>query len=121
VPQHLSTCLEFNRLCDAQIVGEYHLGEFVNRFRHGSLVMKLADSDVARLPTLLFGTINGVIGVIASVPQAQFAFLSKLQVGHGQLHAVTLDPHVGFQYWLGLQLCVCWLGLCKQECCYFGL
>ena len=72
----------------AQIVGEYHLGEFVNRFRHGSLVMKLADSDVARLPTLLFGTINGVIGVIASVPQAQFAFLSKLQVGHGWLHTM---------------------------------
>ena len=52
----------------------------MNRFRHGSLVMKLADSDTARLPTLLFGTINGVIGVIASLPQTQFTFLSRLQV-----------------------------------------
>jgi len=27
-----------------EVVGEYHLGEFVNRFRHGSLVMRLPDS-----------------------------------------------------------------------------
>jgi hypothetical protein len=74
----------------AQIAGEYHLGEFVNRFRHGSLVMKLADSDTARLPTLLFGTINGVIGVIASVPQAQFTFLSRLQVRN--LVQLTCQP-----------------------------
>jgi len=76
-------------------VGEYHLGEFVNRFRHGSLVMKLADSDVARLPTLLFGTINGVIGVIASVPQAQFTFLSKLQVGARSAARGDLRPAYG--------------------------
>ena len=62
------------------MVGEYHLGEFVNRFRAGSLVMKLADSETARLPTLLYGTINGVIGVIASLPHAQFTHLLRLQV-----------------------------------------
>ncbi len=28
----------------AQTVGRYHLGEFVNRFQHGSLVMRLPDS-----------------------------------------------------------------------------
>lgn len=27
-----------------QTVGRYHLGEFVNRFQHGSLVMRLPDS-----------------------------------------------------------------------------
>ena len=52
----------------------------MNRFRRGSLVMKLPDSEAAKIPTLLFGTINGSIGVVASLPQQQFAFLSRLQV-----------------------------------------
>ncbi len=62
------------------MVGEYHLGEFVNRFRPGSLVMKLPDSEAAAIPTLLFGTINGVIGLVASLPKPQFDFLTRLQV-----------------------------------------
>uniref|UniRef100_A0A5B7BQC4 DNA damage-binding protein 1 n=1 Tax=Davidia involucrata TaxID=16924 RepID=A0A5B7BQC4_DAVIN len=62
-----------------EVVGEYHLGEFVNRFRHGSLVMRLPDSDVGQIPTVIFGTVNGVIGVIASLPREQYVFLEKLQ------------------------------------------
>ncbi|RVW39468.1 DNA damage-binding protein 1 [Vitis vinifera] len=62
-----------------EVVGEYHLGEFVNRFRHGSLVMRLPDSDVGQIPTVIFGTVNGVIGVIASLPHDQYVFLEKLQ------------------------------------------
>lgn len=59
--------------------GEFHLGEFVNRFRHGSLVMRMPDSEAAQIPTVIFGTVNGVIGVIASLPQEQFVYLHKLQ------------------------------------------
>jgi DNA damage-binding protein 1 len=62
-----------------EVVGEYHIGEFVNRFRHGSLVMKLPDSDIGQIPTVIFGTVSGMIGVIASLPQEQYAFLEKLQ------------------------------------------
>lgn len=62
-----------------EVVGEYHLGEFINRFRHGSLVMRLPDSDVGQIPTVIFGTVNGVIGVIASLPYEQYIFLEKLQ------------------------------------------
>ncbi|KAF2310831.1 hypothetical protein GH714_017510 [Hevea brasiliensis] len=62
-----------------EVVGEYHLGEFVNRFRHGSLVMRLPDSDVGQIPTVIFGTVNGVIGVIASLRHEQYVFLEKLQ------------------------------------------
>lgn len=62
-----------------EVVGEYHLGEFVNRFRHGSLVMRLPDSEASQIPTVIFGTVNGVIGVIASLPQEQYLFLHKLQ------------------------------------------
>lgn len=62
-----------------EVVGEYHLGEFVNRFRHGSLVMRLPDSDIGQIPTVIFGTVNGVIGVIASLSHEQYVFLEKLQ------------------------------------------
>ena len=62
------------------MVGQYHLGDFVNKFCHGSLVMKLPDSDAAKIPTVLFGTINGAIGVLASLPQEQYSFLERLQV-----------------------------------------
>lgn len=63
-----------------EVVGEYHLGEFVNLFRHGSLVMRLPDSESSQIPTVIFGTVNGVIGVIASLPQEQYQFLEKLQM-----------------------------------------
>ena len=62
-----------------EIVGEYHVGEFVNKFRRGSLVMRLPDQEHADVPTLLFGTVNGVIGVLATLPREQFEFLSALQ------------------------------------------
>lgn len=62
-----------------EVAGEYHLGEFVNRFRHGSLVMRLPDSDIGQIPTVIFGTVNGVIGVIASLPSEQYGFLERLQ------------------------------------------
>ncbi|KAL6499676.1 DNA damage-binding protein 1a [Orobanche gracilis] len=62
-----------------KVVGEYHLGEIVNRFQHGSLVTRFLDSDVGQIPTVIFGTINGVIGVIASLPHEQYVFLEKLQ------------------------------------------
>ncbi|KAJ3708399.1 hypothetical protein LUZ61_012104 [Rhynchospora tenuis] len=63
-----------------EVVGEFHLGEFVNCFRHGSLVMRLPDSDTgAIIPTVIFGTVNGVIGIVASLPHDQYLFLEKLQ------------------------------------------
>eukprot|EP01105_Mastigella_eilhardi_P017926 TRINITY_DN4133_c0_g1_i1.p1 TRINITY_DN4133_c0_g1~~TRINITY_DN4133_c0_g1_i1.p1 ORF type:complete len:1128 (+),score=278.84 TRINITY_DN4133_c0_g1_i1:36-3419(+) len=61
------------------VVGEFHLGEFVNRFRHGSLVMKTMESETHNVPTVLFGTVNGVIGVVASLPQADYDFFLRVQ------------------------------------------
>ncbi|KAL4189515.1 hypothetical protein AMTRI_Chr08g165760 [Amborella trichopoda] len=62
-----------------EVIGEYHLGEFVNRFRHGSLVMRLPDSESSQIPTVIFGTVNGAIGIVASLSQHQFKFFEKLQ------------------------------------------
>nr|XP_034896823.1 DNA damage-binding protein 1-like [Populus alba] len=65
--------------CRLEVLGEDHLGEFVNRFRHGSLVMHLPDSDGGQIPTAIFGTVNGVIEAIASLSCEQYLFLEKLQ------------------------------------------
>lgn len=47
--------------------------------RHGSLVMRLPDSELASIPTLLFGTVEGAIGVMASLPQELYTLLERLQ------------------------------------------
>ncbi|KAK1256749.1 DNA damage-binding protein 1a [Acorus gramineus] len=60
-------------------VGEYHLGEFVNCFHHGSLVMRLPGSELEKVPTIIFGTVNGAIGIIASLPSDLYIFLEQLQ------------------------------------------
>ncbi|KAK1309389.1 DNA damage-binding protein 1 [Acorus calamus] len=60
-------------------VGEYHLGEFVNCFHHGSLVMRLPGSELEKVPTVIFGTVNGAIGIIASLPSDLYVFLEQLQ------------------------------------------
>ena len=62
-----------------EVTGEYHVGELVNKFARGSLVMSLRDGDNLHVPTLLFGTANGVIGVLASLPKDVYEFTEKLQ------------------------------------------
>eukprot|EP00884_Botryococcus_braunii_P023468 jgi/Botrbrau1/9805/Bobra.0322s0012.2 len=62
-----------------EVVGEFHLGEIVNRFRAGSLVVRMADQEALHVNTILFGTINGVIGVVASLPQQLFEWFQKLE------------------------------------------
>ena len=60
-------------------VGSFHVGDLINRFRKGSLIMKLPDSETATLQTTLYCTVYGAIGVIASLPEAHFKFFATLQ------------------------------------------
>ncbi|CAH0488401.1 unnamed protein product [Peronospora farinosa] len=88
-----------------ETVGEFHLGEFVNRFRYGSLVMQnnatsaqalaaststgpsdMVDVDksapgvlAVQNQSMLFGTVSGMIGVIFSISKDQHAFLLRVQ------------------------------------------
>lgn len=63
-----------------QEVGLFHLGEFVNVFRHGSLVMQHAlESSTPTQGSVLYGTVNGAIGLVTQVPQDFFNFLSDVQ------------------------------------------
>lgn len=41
--------------------------------------MRAGDSDSPAIPTLIFGTVNGVIGVIASLGKEDFDFMLKVQ------------------------------------------
>lgn len=94
-----------------ETVGEYHLGEFVNRFRYGSLVMQNQNQsnhvptstaasegmlDVGEStkthalstpaaginslhPSMLFGTVSGMIGVILPLTKEQYMVLVRIQ------------------------------------------
>jgi DNA damage-binding protein 1 len=92
-----------------EIIGRYHIGDLVTRFRHGSLVMrarskrhndemdvdmeeisakkkeKMKESDYTAeileqlSKPILFGTVSGCIGIIAQLPEEQFHYFSKLQ------------------------------------------
>ncbi|RQM27715.1 hypothetical protein B5M09_002429 [Aphanomyces astaci] len=65
-------------------VSEYHVGEFVNRFRHGSLVMQEQGQATTRTP-LLFGTVSGMIGCILPLDNAQYGFLRRVESALNQV------------------------------------
>jgi len=62
-------------------VGRFHLGDMVNVFRHGSLVMDHA-AETLSTPTqgcVLFGTVHGAIGVVTQLTNEHYSFLSEIQ------------------------------------------
>ena len=66
------------------VVGVFHVGDFVNSFRHGSLVMQVPPTDPSAgdatvEPMLLFGTISGMIGAVKSLPAETFLRFEKMQ------------------------------------------
>lgn len=98
------------------ITGQYHLGDFVNRFRKGSLVMTSTKSDeisaaplngsetkldFAITPTLLFGTVDGLLGVIAPLTLAQYNILLALQKALSEvIHGVGGLTHEDWRSYL---------------------
>jgi hypothetical protein len=71
-------------------VGLFHTGESINRIVHGSLVMQLPDGELSGVPTVLYGSVDGAIGLVASLPKDLYDLLAALQeemrkVGHGCL------------------------------------
>jgi DNA damage-binding protein 1 len=61
-------------------VGQIHVGDMINVFRHGSLVMEnLGDSSTQHSGSILYGTVQGAIGMVTSLPPDFFSFLSDLQ------------------------------------------
>ena len=62
-------------------VGRFHLGDMVNVFCHGSLVMDHA-AETLTTPTtgcVLFGTVHGAIGVVTQLANDNYQFLADIQ------------------------------------------
>ncbi|XP_019874533.2 DNA damage-binding protein 1 [Aethina tumida] len=63
-----------------QEVGQFHVGDMINVFRHGSLVMQnLGESSTPTRGCVLFGTVGGAIGLVTQIPQNFYEFLLELQ------------------------------------------
>jgi DNA damage-binding protein 1 len=63
-----------------QEVGQFHLGDMVNVFRHGSLVMQhLGESSTPTNGCVLFGTVSGAIGLVTQIPSTFYEFLRNLE------------------------------------------
>merc|ERR1719445_1637641 len=61
-------------------VGRIHIGDHLNVFRHGSLVMQnLGDSSIPHTGSILFGSVGGAIGLVTQLPQEFYEFLQELQ------------------------------------------
>lgn len=71
-------------------VGQFHLGTRVNGIQHGSLVMQLPENEGPAVKTLIFGTTDGMLGVVANLRQDMFEFFQRLENA-----MATLIPGVG--------------------------
>ncbi|KAF9098142.1 DNA damage-binding protein 1a [Mortierella sp. AD031] len=59
--------------------GGWHLGDQINRFKHGSLVMANQEGDAPAIPKLLFATVSGAIGVVATLTADKYQILHHLE------------------------------------------
>ncbi|KAF9925024.1 DNA damage-binding protein 1a [Linnemannia zychae] len=59
--------------------GGWHLGDQINRFKHGSLVMTNQEGDAPAIPKLLFATVSGAIGVVATLTADNYQILHHLE------------------------------------------
>ncbi|KAI4468344.1 dna repair/rna processing cpsf family [Holotrichia oblita] len=63
-----------------QEVGQFHVGDMINVFRHGSLVMQnLGETSTPTSGCVLFGTVGGAIGLVTQIPADFYEFLFELQ------------------------------------------
>nr|CAD7197866.1 unnamed protein product [Timema douglasi] len=63
-----------------QEVGQFHLGDMVNVFRHGSLVMQhIGETSTPTQGCVLFGTVSGAIGLVTQIPADFYEFLHELE------------------------------------------
>ena len=63
-----------------QEVGRYHLGDFINVFRHGSLVMQgVPETSAATSGCILYGSGHGSLGLVTSLNADLYNLLLELQ------------------------------------------
>lgn len=61
-------------------VAQFHLGDMVNVFRHGSLVMQnVGERTTPNTGCILYGTVSGAIGLVTQIPVDFYEFLRSLE------------------------------------------
>jgi DNA damage-binding protein 1 len=61
-------------------VAQFHLGDMVNVFRHGSLVMQnIGERSTPTQGCVLYGTVSGGIGLVTQIPPDFYEFLRRLE------------------------------------------
>ncbi|KAJ1949312.1 DNA damage-binding protein 1a, partial [Linderina macrospora] len=86
------------------VEGRWHLGDMVNCIRPGSLVMDIPDPEFPELfrPLLVYGTIMGAVGVVASVEDGKLGrILDRLQTNLA--HLVPTPGMWSYDRWRGYQ------------------
>ncbi|KAJ3309225.1 DNA damage-binding protein 1a [Boothiomyces sp. JEL0838] len=92
---------DFKRL---QVVARYHVGQQVNRFRLGSIVVNNPDQPFIANPILLYATINGALGVICTLSD-HVELLTKLEASLKQLPTIGNLSHDRFREFENQKLC----------------
>ena len=59
--------------------GSFHLGQLVNRIRPGSIMMHKSDEEAVAKPELLYCTVSGSIGMVASLSKDVYDLLHHIQ------------------------------------------
>jgi DNA damage-binding protein 1 len=83
--QHIFTCQKNNdATCEADApymvqTARFCIGDTVNVFRQGSLVMSHGTGQLLSGPTILYGTINGSIGILGQVSADMFNKLKPVE------------------------------------------
>jgi DNA damage-binding protein 1 len=62
-----------------------YIHTYIHTYIHAYIHFQAGDSDVPTIPTLIFGTVNGVIGIVASLPKEEFDFMLKVQTALNQV------------------------------------
>ena len=61
-------------------VAQFHLGDMVNVFRHGSLAMQnVGERTTPTQGCVLYGTVSGAIGLVTQIPPDFYEFLRNLE------------------------------------------
>lgn len=71
-----------------QEVGRFHLGDFVNVFRHGTLVMQgVPEASTVTQGCVLYGTVHGALGESAKnvISIYQIFYTHIIIIGHRHL------------------------------------
>lgn len=59
-------------------VGQWYLGQSITHMKAGTL-SRLSDEDSAIVPSVMFSTVSGAVGMIVSLPPVIYEFLHKLE------------------------------------------